>query len=207
MAKYKIFIDISNQIRDENKTNFIIDANCSLIEHLDLGWGEGDIDLIEPNALRNFTSLKSLDLKNNLINSIGQECFENLKNLEELNLSGNYLKKLPVNMFSTMHKLKSLNLDGNILNGYFDFRQLTSLEELSIEINQKQNPVEVLKMLGSLKSLKKLCFKWSIDEDEDEYEYEDEEKNDDQKETSSFSNSEKQEQSQASDFFKGLSII
>ena len=126
-----------------------------------------------------------------------------LTNLEELNLSGNYLKKLPVNLFSTMHKLKFLNLDGNILNGYFDFRQLTSLEELSIEINQKQNPVEVLKMLESLKGLKKLCLKWSIDEDEDE----DEEKNDDQKETSSFSNSEKQEQLQASDFFKGLSNL
>ncbi len=201
MAKYKIFIDVSNQIRDENKTNFIIDANCSLIEHLDLGWREGDIDFIEPNALRNFISLKSLDLKNNLIKSIDHECFENLTNLEELNLSGNYLKKLPVNFFSTMHKLKCLNLDGNILNGDFDFRQLTSLEELSIEINQKQNPVEVLKMLESLKSLKKLCFKWSIDEDEDE------EKNDDQKETSSFPNREKQEQSPVSDFFKGLSNL
>ncbi len=111
MAKYKIFIDVSNQIRDENKTNFIIDANCSLIEHLDLGWREGDIDFIEPNALRNFISLKSLDLKNNLIKSIDHECFENLTNLEELNLSGNYLKKLPVNFFSTMHKLKCWNLD------------------------------------------------------------------------------------------------
>lgn len=111
------------------------------------------------------SSVLSLNLQKNLIETIQNNAFENLKNLTELDLSGNRMTYLEPGAFIGLHNLKILVMENNRLNYNLSsfpvgvFQPLTSLVYLNVKFNInffvdcEKFPDTVISDLTSLKSL------------------------------------------------------
>ena len=111
------------------------------------------------------SSVLSVNLQNNLIETIQNNAFENLKNLTELDLSGNCMTYLEPGAFIGLHNLQILVMENNRLNYHLSsfpeglFQPLTSLAYLNVKFNInffvdcEKFPDEVISDLTSLKSL------------------------------------------------------
>ena len=110
-----------------------------------------------PASIGNCAQLKTLDLKDNLLNNL-PESFGQLTSLKSLNLKANEFGKLPQS-FSKLHALEYLNLSFNFK---FESLQVSSLlinlgtlkelnltdcymtEEAIIELQQKLKHTEII---------------------------------------------------------------
>jgi Leucine-rich repeat (LRR) protein len=113
------------------------------LEYLDLSYNK----LNRLPELSKFTSIKSLNLKSNLLRSL-PESIGKLKSLENLNLRNNYLTNLP-NSITMISSLNSLDLHGNKMNS-ISVRLNDSIRELELGWNG------LLTIPNSLKNLKSL---------------------------------------------------
>lgn len=125
------------------------------------------INLVEIKSVRNqlvtfpanialAPSLQSLDLRQNLINSISENVqLDRFTHLSFLDLQGNFLKKLP-SSFSLLQELKYLNISSNYFDSFpVEVTLLKNLVDLDISFNRiKTLPDEI----GNLKCLEKLAI-------------------------------------------------
>lgn len=80
------------------------------------------------------TTVKELDLKNNLITNFPSSAFVNFTKLEEINLAGNLLTKPPKNISNFIPSLKILELNKNLISSISreDFQGYGSINHLDI---------------------------------------------------------------------------
>ena len=86
-------------------------------------------------------NVRILDLSNNTLSHLPNNCFEHCNELEELSLAHNDISVLEIRVFKGLMRVKSLNLDSNKLihDGHFShinaFEYLKQLRALSIKNN------------------------------------------------------------------------
>lgn len=106
-------------------------------------------------SLSNFYSLETLDLSNNLIQSIGEDTFESLRFLKFLDISGNRLTRLKRKWFSNFGCLEVLNASRNniihIENGVFT-STLSSLLDVNLAWNKLKSFEPWAYLPGSVKT-------------------------------------------------------
>ncbi|RWS03618.1 G-protein coupled receptor GRL101-like protein, partial [Dinothrombium tinctorium] len=90
---------------------------------------------IEAFGFYGMSSLKSLDLSNQMLENISQNAFLGLRSLLTLDLSHNNLYKLEDGVFNGLHSLRSLDLSNNFLSIISPrvFNGLTSLQVLATD--------------------------------------------------------------------------
>eukprot|EP00038_Savillea_parva_P006120 m.161761 g.161761 ORF g.161761 m.161761 type:complete len:2425 (-) comp12114_c0_seq1:110-7384(-) len=103
----------------------------------DLDLNDNLISDVTSTSLRTLVALSKLRLDGNLLTDVPQDAFVGLLNLRQLDLSRNHLTQLYSNTFSTNTDIETLKLDNNRL-GYLHgalFRPLTDLEVLQLANN------------------------------------------------------------------------
>ena len=115
------------------------------------------IQTIKRNTFKSAPNLKRLILRDNQIRNLQQRAFSGLTNLQELDLAVNHIVQLPVKIFRPLQNLTFLDLRGNNLKYIYSkspFESLVSLRVLHFEDNEcSVLPKNVFKSMKSLTSL------------------------------------------------------
>ncbi|XP_011038947.1 PREDICTED: LRR receptor-like serine/threonine-protein kinase GSO1 isoform X2 [Populus euphratica] len=135
----------------------VLSSRLKKLENLDLSWNQCNDSIF--SSITGFSSLKSLDLSDNLLtgSSTGINSWCELKNLEQLLLSGNNLKGVLPPCLGNLSSLRSLDLSYNQLEGNIassHLSHLTQLEQLSVSNNYFQVPIS----FGSFMNLSNIKF-------------------------------------------------
>ncbi|KAF8372766.1 sma-10 [Pristionchus pacificus] len=103
---------------------------------LSLDLHHNDIDMINLDALENCTSLKVLDLTNNLLTNVSPELFTTLSSLESLVLRRNQLTKIPSNLLSAKN-LTKIDLRSNRIEfiSVIEWTSLSSVKTVDLGRN------------------------------------------------------------------------
>lgn len=96
------------------------------------------IEILENECLVGALNLIRIDLGNNKISEIECQAFVDQRQLETLVLTNNKIKNLPSEIFDRLNKLKVLNLEGNLLEiiSVDLFRRNPELVKLVLDNNQ-----------------------------------------------------------------------
>lgn len=106
--------------------------------------GSKELKFVPEDAFVNFTTLVSLEINNNGIESLPEKVFWPLKNITSIQLGGNALQSLHSSQFQGLDKLISIYLYKNNLTELPQglFANLTSLKNLDLLLNSLTNVTE-----------------------------------------------------------------
>ncbi|CAD5193710.1 unnamed protein product [Musa acuminata subsp. malaccensis] len=109
----------------------------------------------------NFTSLTTLNLEDNIINSTVPDWLFNITSLEELYLCWNYLYGQTPDTIAKLTNLRALDLSGNMFHDDFRLEALSNLSKLQILYLEE---VPINDMLSNLESVFSGCLMFSLKE-------------------------------------------